>query len=304
MRNRILEIAERPARLRIERRQLVVESDGSPVRFPLDDIAVIVVAHPQVSYTQAVLSELSAAGGTFVTCDSSRMPNGILLPLAANSVQTERFRKQLELSQPRQKRAWQQIIKAKIAMQSALLQHQLGADAGLEALLGQVRSGDTANVEARAARRYWTALFGSDFRRDRNAPGHNALLNYGYALLRAATARAIVAAGLHPSLGVHHHNKYNAFCLADDLMEPYRPLIDLTVVQLLDGCESIPTLEQSVRAELLGALTSFVRIRHQQHTLFDALAYTASSLARLVTDDTDKLELPQGFVQPAVIEDA
>ena len=301
MRNRILEIAESPARLRIERSSLVVDVEPEPVRFPLEDIAVVIVAHPQVSYTQAVLCELASVGGTFITCDRSRMPIGILLPLDANSVQTERFQLQLKLSRPKQKRAWQAIIRAKLTMQSALLMDRLGTDAGISPLIAQIRSGDPSNIEARAARKYWGALFGSDFRRDRAAEDHNRLLNYGYAVLRASTARAIVAAGLHPSLGVHHHNKYNAYCLADDLMEPYRPIVDRAVAEIIDEFDDVPELDQQVRARLLQSLTGHLLISGQQRTLFDSLGQGASSLARLVIGETDQLELPEGFINQEAV---
>jgi len=299
MRDRIIEIAEQPARLRIEHRQLVVDQSGDAAgderhiyRIPLDDLAAVVVAHPQVSYTQAVLAELAAVGGAFVTCDRSRMPIGLLLPLDGHSVQAERFRKQMELPQPRRKRLWQQVVRAKVAMQAALLESRTGSDCGLLALLPGVRSGDPSNIEARAARRYWTALFGSDFRRDRDAADHNRLLNYGYAVLRAVTARAICAAGLHPSVGLHHHNRYNAWCLADDLMEPFRPIVDRAVAELVDGCESVPEMDQETRAALLGSLTGRVEIEAEQRTLFDALARTAASLANVISTGAGELDLP------------
>lgn len=295
MRNRIVEIAESPARLRIERRHLVVDVEPDPAHFPIEDLAVVIVAHPQVSYTQAVLTELASSGATFVTCNRSRMPIGILLPLDSHSTQSERFRKQLELTKPQQKRSWQQIVRAKVTMQGKLLNERIGSDAGLFPLVKQIRSGDPSNIEGRAARRYWTALFGSDFRRDRDAAGHNALLNYGYAILRASTARAIVAAGLHPSLGLHHHNKYNAYCLADDLMEPYRPLVDRVVAELVDNQQSIPKLDQHTRASLLYSLTSYLQINGQQRTLFDSLSRSAASLANVVCGQSDQLELPEGF---------
>jgi len=295
MRNRILEIAESPARLRIERRQLVIEVEPQPARVPLEDLAVLIVAHPQVSYTQAVLTELAVMGSTFVTCDRSRMPVGILLPITGNSVQTERFQMQLGLSRPRQKRIWQQIIKSKLQMQASLLEERLETDAGIRPLIPQIRSGDPSNIEGRAARKYWTALFGSDFRRDRDAADHNCLLNYGYAILRAITARAIVAAGLHPSLGVHHHNKYNAYCLADDLMEPYRPLVDQAVAELVDEYNEVPELTQETRAHLLGSLTGSLLVTQQQRTLFDSLNRTASSLVSIIQGESDVMELPEGF---------
>jgi CRISPR-associated protein Cas1 len=311
MRNRIIEISESPARLRIERRQLVIDrGDDAPAdgdltesrrvsRVPLDDLAAVVVSHPQVSYTQAVLSELAAAGGAFVTCDRSRMPVGLLLPMAGHFIQGERFRKQMELSLPRRKRLWQQIVRAKIAMQGALLSARLGTDCGLAALLPNVRSGDPSNVEAQAARRYWTALFGSDFRRDRDAADHNRLLNYGYAVLRAVTARAICAAGLHPSVGLHHHNRYNTWCLADDLLEPYRPIVDRAVAELMDGAESVPEMDRSTREALLSSLTGAVELSGETRTLFDALSRTSSSLVQVIGGDGERLDLPAGLIDAA-----
>jgi CRISPR-associated protein Cas1 len=303
VRNRIVEISDSPARLRIEHRQLVIDAgtreEPRDQRVPLDDLAVLVVAHPAVSYTQAVLTELVAAGGTFVTCDRFRLPVGLLMPLDAHSVQTDRFRKQLDLPKPRQKRLWQQIIQAKIAMQALVLAEQTENDGGLAALIPLVRSGDPSNVEARAARRYWQLLFGQDFRRDRHAEDHNRLLNYGYAVMRAAVARAVVAAGLHPSLGVHHHNKYNSYCLADDLMEPYRPLVDRAVVTVVEEFGEVPELDKLTRAHLLGALQSWVLLAGEQRTLFDALSRTAASLANVITGEADRLELPEGFFDAA-----
>jgi CRISPR-associated protein Cas1 len=295
VRNRILEIAESPARLRVERHQLVIESGELSSRVPLEDVAVLVVAHPQVSYTQAVLNELLAQGGAFLTCDERRMPSGLLLPLSGNSVQTERFQRQINLSKPKSKQLWRQVVCAKVAMQAALLQQRLGGDCGLSKLLPSVRSGDPTNIESQAARRYWTALFGSDFRRDRAAEDHNRLLNYGYAVLRAAISRAIVAAGLHPTVGLHHHNRYNPFCLADDLMEPYRPIVDRAVARLVDAGDAVPEPTQFVRAELLRALTTNVLLGCERRTLFDAATRTAASLVQCVCENGDELALPEGF---------
>ncbi|WP_437185570.1 type II CRISPR-associated endonuclease Cas1 [Planctomicrobium sp. SH668] len=295
MRNRILEIAEQPARLRVERHQLVIESGDSLVTVPFEDLAVLVVAHPQVSYTQAVLNELISSGGAFLTCDVNRMPSGLLLPLDGNVVQTERFRKQVELTAPRRKQLWRQLVRGKVQMQATLLKERFGTDVGIGRLVSVIRSGDPSNVEAQAARRYWTALFGSDFRRDRDAADHNRLLNYGYAVLRAAAARAIVAAGLHPTIGLHHHNKYNSFCLADDLMEPYRAIVDRAVAGMLDQRESVPELTQLIRVELLGALTEQIRIQGESRTLFDALSRTSASLVQCVMGEGKNLVLPEGF---------
>ncbi|SFH58211.1 type II CRISPR-associated endonuclease Cas1 [Planctomicrobium piriforme] len=295
MRNRILEIAEHPARLRVERHQLIIDTGGALAKVPIEDLAVLVVSHPQVSYTQAVLNELIAAGGAFLTCDDRRMPSGLLLPMDGNVIQTERFQKQIALSQPRRKQLWRQLIRGKVRMQATLLQERLGTDHGLGLLVPVIRSGDPSNVEAQAARRYWGALFGSDFRRDRDAADHNRMLNYGYAVLRAATSRAVVAAGLHPTIGLHHHNKYNSFCLADDLMEPYRPIVDQGVAKLMDGLEAVPEMTQMVRADLLGALTEPVKVQGEARSLFDALSRTAASLVQCIAGESRELVLPEGF---------
>lgn len=304
MRNRILEISESPCRLRVEYSQLVVdrgtEADGLfPTKVPLEDIGAVVVAHPQVSYTQAVLSELSERGAAFITCNRNRMPVGILLPLDANSVQTERFRRQLELKLPQKKRLWQQVVQSKIDMQARHLVEVHGDAFGLPPLIPLVRSGDTTNVEARAARRYWTALFGKEFRRDIDADNQNRFLNYGYAILRAATARAVCAAGLHPSLGLHHHNKYNAWCLADDVMEPFRPVVDKAVVQIVNQHGAEADFTQQLRAELIRCLLSRVFVHGQQRTVLDALSLVAASLVDALSGSEATLSLPQEFAHAA-----
>jgi CRISPR-associated protein Cas1 len=297
MRNRILEISQQPARLRVEHRQLVIQPpEGNSRSVPLEDIAVLVVAHPQVSYTQAVLSNLIESGGAFITCDDKRMPNGMLLPLDTHSTQTARFHLQFELPQPRRKRLWQQVVRSKIAMQIRLLLEHTGGDHGLTPLIGQVRSGDPTNVEARAARRYWTALFGKEFRRDREAVGLNAMLNYGYAILRAVAARAVCASGLHPSVGLHHHNKYNSWCLADDLMEPFRPCVDRAVYRLSDGGRNVPEMTSEIRGQILHSLTGWLRAYDKQRTLFDSLAIAAQSLHRAMTDSDGELEFPEELI--------
>ena len=304
MRNRIVEISESPCQLRVEHKQLVIErraeEDGLfATVIPLEDLAVVVIAHPQVTYTQAVLSELSERGTAFVTCNRNRMPVGILMPLNGNSVQTERFRRQLHLTLPAKKQLWKQIVISKIDMQARLLKIVHGDDFGLSPLIPLVRSGDTTNVEARAARRYWTALFGSEFRRDIDAENQNRFLNYGYAILRAATARAICAAGLHPSLGLHHHNKYNAWCLADDVMEPFRPVVDRIVVDIMNTGGPKAPLDQKCRATLIRSILSRVFVQDQQRTVMDALSIVCGSLVEAMKTPQSKLLLPQEFSHAA-----
>ena len=304
MRNRILEIAENPCRLRIERQQLVIDDRSrEPQLFknsvPLDDLAVVIVAHPQVSYTQAVLSEFGERGIAFVPCNGKRMPVGMLLPLDANTIQTARFHQQLAIKLPLKKQLWRQVTQAKIRMQAALLTQVNHDSHGLPALIPLVRSGDPANVEARAARRYWPALFGKQFLRDREAENQNRFLNYGYAILRAATARAVCAAGLHPSLGIHHHNHYNSWCLADDLMEPFRPVVDRCVHEIVNRHGADAELNQTLRAELIRCLLSRVFIEQRQRTVLDAVATVCGSLVSSISTQEAGMALPEEFADAA-----
>jgi CRISPR-associated protein Cas1 len=279
---------------------------------PFADIAVLVTSHPQISFTQAVLANLAAAGAMLIVSNEKHMPAAMMLPLATHSTQTERFARQAAVSLPARKRAWQQIVQAKLRAQARLLEETVGKDWGLAAMAGKVRSGDPDNLEAQGARIYWQALFGEDtsgqaFRRDPEGEGINLYLNYGYAVLRAIVARALCAAGLHPSLGVHHHNRYDTFCLADDLMEPFRPLVDRVVARMprealaaspaatpADAGTPAPTAQldqQSKKAILAGLLVRY-SVEGESRTLFDWVSRSASSLAALVEERSEKLEIP------------
>ncbi|MGO8817967.1 MAG: type II CRISPR-associated endonuclease Cas1 [Terriglobia bacterium] len=275
-----------------------ISNDLAPPRgevhtVPLEEIAVVVVSHPQVTYSHAVLAGLAAAGGILIACDSKHLPAAMMLPLVTHSTQTERFAAQAKVSLPICKRAWQQIVKAKLEAQAQLLEYRKGADYGMRALAAEVRSGDPENVEARGARIYWRALFGDNFRRDREAEDLNRLLNYGYAVLRAITARAVCAAGLHPSLGIHHHNRYDAFCLADDVMEPYRPLVDRVVATLNDRLGPQLPLDRDTKRALLFNLLERYECADETRSLFDWVQQTASSLASVICEESEKLYLPR-----------
>ena len=293
--NRILDFSEAPARLRVRLAQLIVQREDRPeVSVPLADLAVVVVAHPQVTFTQAVLAGLAAGGGAFVTCDGRNLPVGMMLPLAAHTTQVERFVAQARAPAPVRKRLWQQVVRAKIAAQAALLVELRGSDFGLAALAARVHSGDPSNVEARAARRYWPHLFADlAFRRHRENEDQNLLLNYGYAVLRAIVARAVCAAGLHPSLGIHHHNRYNAYCLADDLMEPFRPTVDRAVAEYMSSHDEPYRLEAAAKQHIIGELTGRYLVNGQQRTLFDTAARMASSLADVFLGNAEELDLPE-----------
>lgn len=294
---RIIDISDAPARLSVRNDQLVIESPQcDPATVPLKEMAVLVLAHPQASVSHAVLSGIAENGGSLVACDSRRLPTAMMLPIRANALQTERFARQAALGLPRRKRLWQQLVQAKIAAQAAALTSLGKADHGLAAMAARVRSGDPSNLEAQAARRYWKALLGLDlpegFTRDPDGSPPNDMLNYGYGVLRATVARAVCSAGLHPSFGLHHHNRYNPFCLADDLMEPLRPLVDRAAVQWIASNPLAPLGRES-KAAMIAALTGRVRIEGESRTLFDALSIVAASLAAVVMGQRTDLVLPE-----------
>jgi CRISPR-associated protein Cas1 len=254
---------------------------------------VLILAHPRIALTQPVLARLAAAGGVVVVCDAKHMPAAMLLPLEAHFAQSERFAQQAAVSEPTRKRLWQSLVRAKVRAQARALEEVRGQDAGLLDLVPKVRSGDPANVEAEASRRYWPALFGQAFRRTRHGPGPNALLNYGYAVLRAIVARAVCASGLHPSLGLHHHSRYDAFALVDDLMEPFRPIVDRAVAVHCAAHGTSAPLDRGAKSALIGALMGRFHVRGQARTLFDIAQRTAASLAAVFAGRRKTLLLPE-----------
>jgi CRISPR-associated protein Cas1 len=285
-------------RLSVTNRQLVVERPDQPkATLPIEDLGVVIVDDVRACYTQAVFIELLEAGATLMVTGRDHLPTGMMLPLDAHHVQTERHRAQVEAREAVKKRAWQGLIRAKISLQGEVLTHFTGDHGGLLPMSRRVRSGDPENLEAQAAQRYWPRLFGADFRRDRKAEGINALLNYGYAVIRAATARAVVASGLIPSLGIFHSNRSNPFCLADDLLEPYRPYVDWRVRMLVDeGGEQVPSLDdRSTRKALLSLFNETVQVGERRNPLFLALQASAASLCRTLTGGERTLALPEGL---------
>ena len=295
-------------RLSVAHRQLVVERPDLPkTTLPIEDLGVVIVDDTRATYTQSVFLSLLEAGATVLVTGRDHLPAGMMLPLEAHHVQTERHRAQVETTLPVRKRAWQAIMRAKIAQQAAVLSHFTGSHGGLTPMARRVRSGDPDNLEAQAAQRYWPRLFGKSFRRDREAEGVNVLLNYGYAVVRAAVARAVVAAGLIPSLGVHHRHRNNPFCLADDLLEPYRPYVDWRVRQMVghDG-ESAPDLaERETRAALLSLLNETVHVGGRREPLLLAFHTSSASLCRTLTGGDRSLSLPEGLpVEPDLIDAA
>ncbi len=294
MTDRILDFAEGAAYLRVRNDQLVVERKDQPeVSTPLSEVAALVLSHPQATCSQPVLARLMAYGGAVIVCDDSRLPVGMMLPLAGHTTQTERFVSQAAAPLPLRKQLWKQIVRRKILAQADLLRPLRGDDHGLAEIARSVRSGDASNREAVASRRYWPALFDDpDFHRRFAAPDANRQLNYGYAVLRAVVGRAICAAGLHPSLGLHHHNRYNPYCLADDLMEPYRPLVDAAVVTVVGSRGQDAPLDRAVKQTLLETILARYRADGEVRTLFDIAATTAVSLAKVYLKESDRLEYP------------
>jgi CRISPR-associated protein Cas1 len=295
MTDRVIDLSDEPARLSVNLSRLVIERHDKPdVTIPLGDLAVLVISHPCVTITQAVLAGIVEAGGSVVVCNSRHIPAAMLLPIESNSTQAERFRKQADAAEPLKKRAWQQLVTAKVRAQGQLLKDLHGDDRGLLALAGRVAPGDAGNVESTAAQRYWPALFADPkFRRDREADDQNRFLNYGYSVLRAIVARAVCASGLHPSFGVHHHNRYDAFALADDVMEPYRPMVDRAVALWVREHGGAGIMDREVKAHLIGALTARLELDGDSRTLFEVITRTTASLAALLEGEQKNLILPE-----------
>lgn len=290
-----------PAYLSLKLEQLVIktqrqEDDGESLTrtIPIEDIGVVVLDHRQITITQGVMEKLLENNCAVITCDSRHLPVGLLLPLVGNTVQNERFRSQIDSSLPLRKQLWQQTIQAKIANQAAVLEYSTSRRHGnMLAWVSQVKSGDSDNVEARAATYYWKTIFPErpDFLRGQCEDEPNGLFNYGYAVLRAVVARSLVMSGLLPTLGIHHHNRYNAYCLADDIMEPYRPYVDRLVLDIIaeDGTLS---LTQSAKLRLLSIPVLDVEIDGHTSPLMVAVSTTTASLAKCFGGDLRKIVYP------------
>ena len=293
-----------PAYLSLRNSQLVInlpEANGMDDRtgnntIPIEDIGIILLDHKQITITQGLLEALLSNNAAVITCDSSRMPVGLLLPLSGNTTQSERFQAQIDASLPLRKQLWQQTVQAKIGNQAYVLNTCRNAVVkNMLAWVDEVKSGDSDNLEARAAAYYWANMFPAipEFRRGREGTPPNNLLNYGYAILRAVVARSLVASGLLPTLGIHHHNRYNAYCLADDIMEPYRPFVDKLVLELTDSGEDFQELTKSLKAKLLSIPVLDVIINDQRSPLMIAVGITTASLAKCYLGEVRKIVYPE-----------
>lgn len=295
MSKRIIEVAKEACYLKLRNSQLIIEHENEELgSIPIEDMSALVIDHPQTVITQAVLSELVKANVMVISCDDKHQPIGLFLPLDSHSTQTERFTAQLELGLPAKKNLWKQIVQGKVKGQARVLHDVTGSDAGIGKLVKKVRSGDPENIEAQAARRYWSRLFDSDkFRRDRFAEDQNRYLNYGYAVLRALVSRSLCAAGLHPSIGIHHKNRYNSYCLADDMMEPYRPLVDLNVWQIVEDHGHDSDMDQDIRRRLIEIIKREVKVDGEKYTFQGAVQKSTQSLARVMQGYEKILSLPE-----------
>lgn len=270
----------------------VADKESGDIRtVPIEDIGIVVVENQRTSFTIPVLNALSDNNVSVIFCNERMMPHSILLPFEGNTVQSETYRLQMDSSEPLKKQLWKQIIEAKIRNQATVLDTVEKDGSVLKPLYSNVKSGDADNREGIAARIYWGQVFDDDFVRDQNGgDGLNAMLNYGYAILRAATARAIVGSGLSLSYGLFHKNRYNAFPLADDLMEPFRPYVDIAVIELLK--KGICELNRESKVELLSVLTCDTVLDDVLRPLELGLTVTTASLVKCLKGEAKKLILP------------
>jgi CRISPR-associated protein Cas1 len=275
--------------------QLIINSETRSTTIPIEDIGFVVIESQESYISIPALSKLSDNNVSVIFCDNKHMPQSMLLNLNGHHIQQELFRHQINASEPLKKQLWQQTVKAKIENQSNLLKLLGNNNTPMDFYASKVLSGDADNREAVAASYYWKHFFHFDFKRNRHGEYPNSFLNYGYTILRAAVARALVGSGLLPTLGIHHHNKYNAFCLADDIMEPYRPIIDEAVHAIIQQYD-VQELNTEIKSVLLQTLTRTVYFNDEKSPLMVALQKTASSLQQCYSGKIKKLKYPKLWI--------
>ena len=291
-----------PAYLSKKDNQLVIKQPGNKkdeeskiTTVPIEDIGIVLLDNPQITLTHGLLTALLENNAAFVTTDGKHLPSGLFLPLESNVLQSERFGNQINATVPLKKQLWQQTIKAKIRNQAAVLKLAGKKFNKMLYWAKKVRSGDPENYEGRAAAYYWKNIFPfeDDFIRDREGDAPNQLLNYGYAILRAIVARNLIGSGLLPTLGIHHHNKYNSYCLADDIMEPYRPFVDEIVCTIVENGEDFYELSKSIKQQLLEIPTVDVFIENKRSPLMIGVQRTTASLAKCYAGEQRKILYPE-----------
>lgn len=282
-----------PVSLSLKDKQMVItfKDNKDTVTRPIEDVGFVVIENPMVSITVPLLNELADNNVAVIFCDKKMMPKTMLMTLDGNTTQQESYKYQLNASLPMKKNVWKQLVECKIKNQSLLL-NKVGKDGGvLKPYYLNVKSGDSDNREGAAAREYWRLLFDDGFKREREGLPPNGMLNYGYTILRAAVTRALIGSGLYPAFGVFHRNRYNAFPLADDIMEPYRPFVDEIVYHLYyDG--AVNELDSQTKRRLLRVLFSDVKMGKVTRPLENALSLTTASLLKMYKGESDKLSLP------------
>jgi len=293
-----IEVSRLPAHLSLRNKQLVLKLEDDKLRsFPCEDIGVLILQHPAISLSAAILNELLNNGAVVIICGKNHLPTGMLLPTVTHTELVPRMMAQIEADKPAKKNAWKHIVQAKIKNQANQLPEIQKRK--LLRLAEQVKSGDPENHEAQAAKLYWQAMFPERYaqndKRDPNSESlFNSCLNYGYAIIRASVARALVSSGLQPALGVFHHHRSNPFCLADDVMEPLRPLVDQYVKEILADPElsKLDSLHTLHRQKLLTILTHEVTLNGNHGPLMAVLPRYTSSFYRLLTKESKKLSFP------------
>jgi len=294
---RILEVSSSGTYLSIKHRQLIIKlATGETHNASCEDIGALIIDSPAITLTTAVVNSITEAGGWIVVCGNNHLPSTLMLPIEANTLQGERFRRQSDISKPLSKQLWSKLVTSKIQQQGKMLESK-GLNPGvLTRLANRVRSGDPENIEAQAARHYWKPLFGAEFSRLREGKPPNNLLNYGYTVLRAMVARALCGTGLHPTLGLHHKNKYNAFALADDVMEPFRALVDQSIVEFLVQHDLTEDINRECKAKLLGMLNRQLYFDGKKQVLQIAIQLTSESLSKSILNNKELLKLPEGLL--------
>ncbi len=289
---RIIDISHK-AYLHLKHHQLLIDQQNKIVeQVPVEDLGILILQHPAIVLTQQVIIACQKNNVVIVFCDDKHLPYSVILPIAeSHTLHNKILKQQMIITEPIRKRLWQQIVQAKIQQQEKTLAVLNKQSTHLQRLAKQVKTGDSGNCEAIAAQAYWKLLFGKDFRRNTDLEGINSLLNYGYAILRAMLARSICGAGLHPTLGLFHKNQYNPLCLADDLMEPFRPWVDRKVYLMAQKNEV--EINQHNKLSLLGLLSETVIFNHKKMPLMVATHYLMADLKRCYNREQKKLLYPE-----------
>jgi len=272
--------------------QLIIKSEIRESTIPIEDIGFLVLDHQEIYVSLPAMNLMVENNTSVIICGKNHLPNGMFLNLNSHHIQQEVFKNQIDASIPLKKQLWQQTIIEKITNQGILLAKITEKKNTFEFLASKVLSGDTTNMEGVAAQQYWKSFFEIDFKRERYGDYPNNFLNYGYAILRAATARALSGSGLLNTLGIHHKSKYNAFALADDIMEPFRPLVDEKVFEIMQNYDE-QELNTKIKSELLQILTRTVYFKEEKSPLMVALQKTASSLQQCFMGKRKKIKYPQ-----------